>query len=202
MLEHVLDRAGFYNLTLMKNCDAVAKRHDGRQVVRNEEYGHTVLAVEVAKQTEYLGLRDGIQCAGWLVRQQQSRAMNCRHPNQETLPHPDAQAARVSLHESGISRKIHTLHKVFPVLFLRRAVRAPDFIKMFAEAQIGIQGREDALRNQCDFVTADVSHFPLTEFIEVTTAKKDFAATNATLVMKEAENGHGDGTLPLATPAD
>ena len=91
LVENIFRRAAFHNLALVKNADTVAESRNRQQVMRNVENGGAHLAVQPGKQFQYFRLRDGIESAGWLVREQQGRAMKRGHGNTNALPLANAQ---------------------------------------------------------------------------------------------------------------
>ena len=90
-IENIVRRAALHDLPFVKNADPVAESGDGQQIMRDVQNGRAYLAVQPGKQFQYFRLRDGVESAGWLVREQQRRAMKRGHGNANALPLADAQ---------------------------------------------------------------------------------------------------------------
>src|SRR5207302_6647205 len=81
----------FDNTAFAQDGYAVTKTGDGQEVVRDIEDRHAKLAIEPREQLQHFGLRDDIQRAGGLVRDQQLRVVQNGHGDEDTLclPHTD-----------------------------------------------------------------------------------------------------------------
>src|SRR5260370_7866418 len=74
----------------------MTKRRDGEQIVRNIKDAHTQLTIEVRKQAQNFRLSDGIQGAGGLVGNEERRAVEDSHRDDDTLGLADAQLGRAA----------------------------------------------------------------------------------------------------------
>src|SRR5207249_3518302 len=59
--ENLCWRSTFENLACMQNCDAMTKRRNRQQIMRDVKDSHPKLTAELGKQAENFRLGDGIQ---------------------------------------------------------------------------------------------------------------------------------------------
>ena len=70
MVEDILKRAVFHNLTGIHDGDGIADfRHDA-EIVGDHDHGHIILAFKIADHIQHLGLDGDIEGGGWLIRDQ------------------------------------------------------------------------------------------------------------------------------------
>src|SRR2546430_1033091 len=69
----------------VQNGDAMAQRGDREQIVGNIEDTHAEFAVELSEQAQDFGLRDGVQSAGGFIGDEQGRAVEDSHSDDNAL---------------------------------------------------------------------------------------------------------------------
>lgn len=89
-IENGVGRVAFDNLPIAQDGYPVAKRCHGQQIVRDVENRHIEFTIEAGKQMQNLGLRDGVEGAGWLIRNQQHGTVKNRHRDDDSLTLADA----------------------------------------------------------------------------------------------------------------
>jgi len=91
----------------VQNSDAMAERGDGEQIVRNIQDAHAESAVELRKQAQDFGLRDGVQGAGGFIGDEQGRAVEDSHSDDNALGLADAELAGATMQKVGVVRETH-----------------------------------------------------------------------------------------------
>ncbi len=109
LLENLFACAHLDNLSLVQDRDPVAKGCHRPQIVGDEQHRHVELAAQPPEQLENFFLRNRIQGAGRLIRQQERRAMQGRHGDQDPLRQPDAELPGIVPEESLFRRQAHAL---------------------------------------------------------------------------------------------
>src|SRR5947209_12786447 len=106
--ENLCWRSTFENLACMQNCDAMTKRRNRQQIMRDVKDSHPKLTAELGKQAENFRLGDGIQGAGGLISNQQRRAVEDGHGNDDSLSLPDTKLRGIAPEEGPFCRKADT----------------------------------------------------------------------------------------------
>ncbi|MPM08771.1 hypothetical protein SDC9_55087 [bioreactor metagenome] len=94
-LEDLGHRAGLDDVSAIHHHHPVGHlRHDG-YVMREEQHGHPVFALEPVDQAEDFGLDRDVERGGRFVRDQQARLAGHRHRDDDALAHPPRQLVRI-----------------------------------------------------------------------------------------------------------
>src|SRR5690606_19838867 len=99
--------AYLYHLSAVHDDDAVRDFRDYTKIVRDEEHGGVVLALQLADQREYLLLSRHVQGRGGLVRDQQPWLQDQRNAYHDALALPARQLVRVTVINAFRVRQVH-----------------------------------------------------------------------------------------------
>ena len=155
-------RTTFDNFAVLENGDAMTKRRDGEQIVRNIKDAHTQLTVELRKQAQDFRLSDRIQGAGGLIGNEERRAVEDSHRDDDTLGLADAQLGRAATQKIVVVWETDVRQRGADCggTFFSRAVRvsAPGFTELRADTQSRVEGGQRTLQNDTYFTAAQGSH--------------------------------------------
>ena len=84
--EDLMRRSLLHDAAVAHDEDAVGNLADDGEVVRDEEHGEAVLAVETFEKCDDLRLHGDVECGGGFVGDEKTRAVDERHGNHEALP--------------------------------------------------------------------------------------------------------------------
>src|SRR5438094_8071609 len=176
----------------VQNGDAIAERSDRQQIVGNVKDAHAEFAVELRKQAQDFGLRDGVQGAGGFIGDEQGRAVKDGHGDDDALGLTDAEMARAAAKEVGVIGETHARKRVADgcgAFCLRSGgVRTPGFGELRPDVKSGIERGQRALQNDADFAAAKRAHLRFGLCKEVFALEAQIAAGDSAFQMKEGKN--------------
>ena len=130
--------------------------------MRNIKDAHTQLTIELRKQAQDFRLGDGIQRAGGLIGNEERRAVEDGHRDDDTLGLADAQLGRAATQKIVVvwETDVRQCGADCGGTFFSRAVRvsAPGFAELRADTQSRVEGGQRTLQNDTHFTAAQGSH--------------------------------------------
>jgi hypothetical protein len=192
--------------SMIEDRDAVAKPHDGDEVVGNIEQTGPVPAIQVAEQIDNLHLGDGIKRAGRLIRDDERGPMQKGQSNQHTLCLAYADLRGTTTEKGIVSWELYFCHELSDSLEHRSSpaflVSPPGFAEMALQAERGIEGGHRALRNQSYRAPADPAQVFLREREQVPSRHEHLSAHAAAAPGKQANQRKNEGALPRSAGAN
>ena len=105
--EYLFCRALFHQFTALHNTHLVGEAGHNRQIVRDEQVGHTELALQLSQQLQYFGTNGNVQRTGRLVADNQFRVYRQCTRNGDALQLPAGELVRIAV---GVLRaQLHPL---------------------------------------------------------------------------------------------
>ena len=190
----------------VQNGDAMAERSDRQQIVGNVKDAHAEFAVELRKQAQDFGLRDGVQGAGGFIGDEQGRAVKDGHGDDDALGLTDAELARAAAKKVGVIGETHARKRVADgcgAFCLRSGgVSTPGFAELRPDAKSGIERGQRALQNDADFAAAKRAHLRFGLCKEVFALEAQIAGGDSAFQMKETQNRQRQGAFSGAALPD
>ena len=93
------------------HIDAVAKLRDDTEIMRYQQQGHGMIAVQPLQSTQHAKLNRRIQRRGWFVRNQQFRRRGQRNCDHGALTHAARQFVRIAARNALRLRQSHLVQQ-------------------------------------------------------------------------------------------
>jgi hypothetical protein len=85
MAEDILGFLALDNLSLIHHRNPVADRCDRQKIMRDEENSHAKFVAKCREQLQYLGLCIDVESASWFIGNEESRAVQDSHCDEDSL---------------------------------------------------------------------------------------------------------------------
>jgi len=136
--------ATFDDFAGVQNGDAMAESRDREQIVRDIENAHAELAVEAGEEAEDFGLGDGVEGAGGFIGDEEPRAMEDGHGDDDALGLADTKLGGAAAEKFDVVGEAHASECGADgggAFFARYRWRErASFAELRADTQSGIEG--------------------------------------------------------------
>ena len=124
---------------------------DGKQVVGDVQDGDSKFAIQPDKELQNFRLGDDIECAGRLIRDQKSGAVQDRHGDEHSLRLPHAELRGITPEERRLGGQTDARQRFEDRTANRVArpirVRAPSLFQLRADPKRGVERGKRALQH-------------------------------------------------------
>ena len=174
--------------------------------MRDEDDGRAVFPLQIVHQTKYLRLDSNVKSRCGLVGDQDLRAAGKRHSDHNALAHTAGKLVRILLYDGFRVRDLHVVKHFERLLcgFLFGHMLMDDerLAELTLDRENGVERGHRLLEYNGYLVAADIVHLLLGELCEVGALKKDLAAGDISVAVKQLEYAHCRHALARSGLAD
>ena len=205
-LQHVIGRALFDHLAVLKHDHAIGDVGDNAEIMGDEHHRHVAAALQVADQLQDLRLRGDVERGGRFVRDQHRRLERERHRDHRALALAAGQLVRIGAHRSfgigqaDLAQEIERLLLTFPRR--QQIVRLEHLGDLVADPHQRVERRHRLLEHHGDAAAAQSEPLVFIQSQQVPLIKKNLASLTADRIGQEAHQGVGAHRLAGAGFAD
>src|SRR5215470_8989658 len=198
----LLDRPGLDQAARVHHRDLVAHLGDDAEVVRDEDQGQVVRALQIAQQIQVLGLDGDIEACRRLVGDEDPRLARDGDRAHDALPHAARELVGVLAHAGLRRRDAHRLQELGRLLPRAAAGRplvdADRLGDLVAHREQRVQRHHRVLQDHRDPLAADAPHLVLGLLQEIGALEEHLARDDASRRRQHAQEGQRQGSLARA----